>query len=92
MNVYFILSIIFIVLFAWIAMSNMAIAVRWYVLKKRSSMIPIIGGLIGVAGFVISPTRTLNHLWWMPIIADLGCGLMLIALAFNAIRSILIKK
>jgi riboflavin transporter FmnP len=65
---------------------NLWIAIRWYLFKKRASMIPFVGGVLGAAGLLLLPVIELRHFWWVPLVADLGCGPMLLAVAFEQMR------
>jgi hypothetical protein len=47
--------------------------------KKFESLIPFVGGIIGTIGIIISPAAQLRHLWWIPLVADLGCLPLLLA-------------
>jgi hypothetical protein len=40
------------------------------------SAIPLIGGLLGAIGCVVAPSGTVQGLWWIPLLADPGCGLL----------------
>ena len=40
------------------------------------SMAPLIGGLIGTIGCLISPSATIRTFWWIPPIIDPGCVLL----------------
>ena len=59
-----------------IILINGLIPVRYWILKKREeqqSCIPIIGGILGSIGMVISTNATLKDLSWVPLILDVGC-------------------
>jgi hypothetical protein len=43
---------------------------------RNYSMIPLIGGAIGTVGCLISPASSIRSCWWIPLIADPGCGLL----------------
>jgi hypothetical protein len=47
--------------------------------KKFESLIPFVGGIIGTIGIIISPAAKLHHFWWIPLVADLGCLPLLLA-------------
>lgn len=44
---------------------------------KGGSLIPVIGGLFAAIAFAVAPIDALRGLWWLPLIADLGCAPML---------------
>jgi hypothetical protein len=45
------------------------------------SMIPLIGGVLGVIGCFVAPSATIQQLWWIPLIVDPGCALLFTLLA-----------
>lgn len=54
---------------------------------RNYSMIPLIGGAIGTVGCLISPAPSMRSCWWIPLIADPGCALLLGMLAIFSIGS-----
>jgi hypothetical protein len=40
------------------------------------SMVPLIGGMLGVIGCLTAPSTTIHRLWWVPLVVDPGCALM----------------
>jgi len=67
---------VLLICFAWVASANAWISIRPYLSKKNrknNSLGPFIGGLVGMAGFLIAPNATLNSLWWLPLVLDIGC-------------------
>ncbi len=59
-------------LFLLVAVGNLGIALRWYVRGKSGSLVPLLGGLSGIAACVILPFPALRNWWWTPLIADPG--------------------
>ena len=53
------------------------IAILWYARRKRSSMIPLIGGLLFAVAMFICPLPAMKRWAWVPLIADLGCAPLL---------------
>ena len=43
---------------------------------RNYSMIPLIGGVIGTGGCLLSPMSAIKQLWWLPLIIDPGCALL----------------
>lgn len=62
------------------------IAAAWYCCKKRASMIPLIGGVLGKAGLLLLPVAEIRRFWSAPLIADLGCAPMQVAVAIGQIQ------
>jgi len=58
--------------FLLVALGNLGIAVRWYASRKSGSLVPLVGGVSGIAACVTLPFPALRHWWWTPLIADLG--------------------
>jgi hypothetical protein len=72
----------------WAIMANWVIAFR-----RRGSHIPVLGGVIVAVAFAIVPWESLRNLWWVPLIADLGCLPMLLLVgSYLAWRSIFGKQ
>jgi hypothetical protein len=51
---------------------NLSIAVRWYLFRKRASMIPLIGGVLLAVGLLICPVPGVRRWCWIPLILDLS--------------------
>ena len=60
--------------------------------EKFVSLIPVVGGLIGVVGILILPIPGARHFWWVPPIVDLGCGLMLVAFLAEMFKDMIRRK
>ena len=86
MIILWIISVVLIALSLLGISGNLWIAIRWYLFKKRASMIPFVGGLVGMIGLLLSPMGGVRHFWWVPLVVDLGCGPMLLAIAFEQIK------
>ena len=41
--------------------------------KGHYSLVPLIGGVVTAIALGVAPSDPLNRLWWVPLIADLGC-------------------
>jgi hypothetical protein len=54
--------------------------------EKFHSLIPFVGGLIGMVGVLFLPVSGVRHFWWVPLLLDLGCGPMLAAVVVDQIR------
>jgi hypothetical protein len=88
MIVLWIISGILVALSLYVICGNLWITFGGLIKKreKSESLIPIIGGMLGVFGFLIMPLNGISFYWWIPLIADLGCGMLLIAVVFEQIR------
>jgi hypothetical protein len=52
--------------------SNWVLAVRWWIFKIKSSMIPLVGGLSGCIGLILLSWKYNLILCWVPLLLDLG--------------------
>jgi hypothetical protein len=67
------LSIIALSAAAWVVCGNWWLGVLFIAKGKRSSLVPIAGGVLGCLGCLLSPYEILSRLWWVPLILDVGC-------------------
>jgi hypothetical protein len=51
---------------------NVAVALRYALLRKRGSLVPIVGGLAGSAAMLFAPWPGLATIAWLPLVADIG--------------------
>ena len=60
--------------FSLLALSHLVMA-YFRIVRRRSgfSSVPLINGLIGAAGFGLSPVPVISGLWWLPFLVDWGC-------------------
>lgn len=58
--------------FALAALSNFALLLAWIWRKKRSSLIPVVGGIAGMVGLLAAPFPELRRWWWVPPFVDPG--------------------
>ena len=66
--------------------ANYSISIRWYLFKKRASLIPFIGGILGTVGIVCLPVVSIRRFWWIPLVADPGCILLLVGVLVDQFR------
>ncbi len=52
---------------------------------RNVSLIPLFGGALLAIACGIAPIEGLHAFWWLPLVFDLGCGPMLVALACHLI-------
>ena len=58
---------------------------RWYIARKRSSMVPFIGGLLSFAGCALLPAVGWK-LGLLGLVVDPGCALLIVALPVDWLR------
>ena len=82
MNIIWIISIVIMLVSGLMIIENLWILFSGLFKKRKKfeSLIPFVGGIIGTIGIIISPAAQLRHLWWIPLVADLGCIPLLLAL------------
>ena len=62
------------ILFGILSINHFVFAFLRLVKKKDGfSYVPLVNGLIGMGGFLLYPSETLNSLWWIPFVVDWGC-------------------
>ena len=54
--------------------------------EKFQSLIPFVGGIVGAMGLFILPISHARSFWWVPLVIDLGCGPMLVAILIDQIK------
>jgi len=65
---------------ALILIANWTIAVRFFLdSSQRSSLIPLVGGVLGAAALGMGPWDSVRRLWWIAPALDWGSGLGLMA-------------
>ncbi|HSY43748.1 MAG TPA: hypothetical protein VK811_07535 [Candidatus Acidoferrum sp.] len=69
-----IIPALLIFIFVVFAIINPILVVRREILKRKNapSLLPFIGGLIGVFGFLLAPHHVLLRQAWIPLLADFG--------------------
>jgi hypothetical protein len=68
-----VVSTVLIATFCLIAFANGYCLVRFLASRTGFSVVPFMGGILGCAGFLLSRSLALRHLWWLPLILDFGC-------------------
>jgi len=78
-----VLSVPLLLLSLWGIVGNVTIVLRWYLFRKRSSLIPVVGGLLGAVGLAVNPCPSLSRWWWVPLLVDPGFALLLTCTAID---------
>jgi hypothetical protein len=58
---------------------NVALICRSRLRHQHHSLIPLIGGLLGMTGFLALPVNALHRWFWLPAVADVGTVVALFA-------------
>jgi hypothetical protein len=69
-----------------ITFANWMIVWNWFIRRKRSSRIPLVGGVLSMIGLMAIPIGSLSHWCWLPLVADVGCIPILVQLALFHLR------
>lgn len=72
----FIVSWILIASGTLLVLANLAFVMLWLVKKKSGSLFPVIGGVLMGIGLWMAPHQELRAVWWVPLLLDPGCALM----------------
>ncbi len=73
----------------WAVIANWVISLR----RGGGSPIPVLGGTFIAIALAVVPVNSLHWLWWVPLIADLGCvPLLLLTTGFFIGHAITRKK
>jgi hypothetical protein len=51
---------------------NYAIVIRWYLWRKRDSLIPLVGGIFLVIAMLACPLPGFKRWAWLPLVLDLS--------------------
>lgn len=79
-------SILLIAFFVYFAIGQLAAAISARRNKRGYSGVPLFGGLAGALGFYLYPSGVYRPWWWVPLILDIYCVPMLIAIAVFWVR------
>ena len=82
------ISVLLLAFSLWAIVGNLWITFGGLVKKRKKfeSLIPFVGGLIGMVGVLLLPVSGVRHFWWVPLLVDLGCGPLLAAVVVEQIR------
>ena len=70
-------------LLCWVSIALSNVVIR---LKKMGSLIPIVGGWLGAMGVSALPVDGMRHWFWVPLVLDIGCAPMVLALVVSWMR------
>ena len=81
-----IIASMFLAVFAWLAIGNLWLAIKWCLFKKSESFLPLAGGICGVVGLLVLPVDGTTCLFWIPLLADLGCIFLFTGVLIDHVR------
>lgn len=83
-----IISCLLLLLSAIVIIANIQTILRgWHDKKSSGSLVVIVGGVLGAIGLFTIPVHGLHGWWWVPMVLDIGCGVSLIGMALEFLRS-----
>jgi hypothetical protein len=50
----------------------------WLIRRKGSSGVPVLGGALLALAIAIAPGQSIRSLWWLPLVLDPGCILLVV--------------
>ena len=71
--------------------ANWAMVIQGMRRKFMGSLIPLVGGIAGVLAVLIVPAPRVLGYFWVPLVADAGC-LVVLAAIFEALRARIAKR
>jgi hypothetical protein len=91
---FWIISVPLIALSLWIITGNLWITFGGLFKKRKSfeSLVPFIGGVAGMIGLIFLPVKDVRQFWWLPLLVDLGSGLLLVCVAIDQIQKAVHKN
>jgi hypothetical protein len=70
----------------WISFVNWSLLITLLVRGRAPALIPLVGGLLGVAAILLGPAPALRPYWWLPFLVDAGSLPGLVAAALWSLR------
>jgi len=67
--------------FGVVFLSNMVVVYHYLISRKRNTLIPLVGGVLGAIGFLFFPLIEVRRYWLVPLIIDPGCMTLIITTA-----------
>jgi hypothetical protein len=58
----------------------------WLIKRRGTSAVPVIGGAFLALAMAIAPGPSARSLWWLPLVLDPGCLLLLVTSGFFWLR------
>jgi hypothetical protein len=88
------IAIVLLVFSAIAIVGNLWIALGGLVRKRKKfeSLGPFAGGIAGTIGLLLLPIARAHAFWWVPLVADLGCGPLLLAVVVEQMKKRLIGR
>ena len=67
-----VISVALLALGLCVLLCNLVIVLRYAVSKKRSSLVPIVGGVALAVGLLVLPVPAISRFWYLGLVLDLG--------------------
>ena len=80
------LSAAMLLCWAYFALGNAWLFIRYLLWRVPGSLIHLVGGLFGCGGMLLAPFPSWRANWWLPLVLDLGSAPMLLFAGWWGIR------
>lgn len=81
-----ILPAVLIGLFSMLAIGHAYCVARYLAKRVPYSVVPLLGGVLGTAGFYLAPETAIQTLWWLPPLLDFGSIPSVVYWTFRAVK------
>ena len=66
--------------------NNLRLALQWLAVRKRGSLVPLVGGVCGAVALLIVPNPAARIWWWLPLVLDPGSVSTGLSVAWHAMN------
>lgn len=87
-----IVALVLLAVSSWAVLGNLWIAFAWIYWKKKGSLVPLAGGVTGAFGLLLLPVIHARQFWWVPVLVDLGCGPIFVAVLIDYVKKTVYHK
>lgn len=72
----------------YIFLANIAMVCRFILRHEHHSLVPLVGGLLGMAGLLILPVPVMHRWFWLPFVADSWSIICLVAAVYAITKKV----
>ncbi|MCJ7729954.1 MAG: hypothetical protein MUO27_08780 [Sedimentisphaerales bacterium] len=83
---------VFALIGGWIIAANYAVAILWFLRRKRGSLLPIVGGVLFALAMFRFPLLGVRKWAWLPLVLDLGCLFSVLCFLYSVFVLKCLKK
>jgi hypothetical protein len=66
----------------WCTGLNYSCVYLWLARREHHSLGPLVGGVAGMLAMLVCPISAVHRWAWLPLVLDLGCGLLFLNLLY----------